>query len=85
MFHSHQYTLRQEYERNCKIGFVLEQYQDRFGGTRAESEGIRYVRQILKRLLQQRALKECLRFSFLCAAKVFGSRKGRSLARHSSR
>ena len=82
VFHSHHYSLRQEYERNYKIGFVLEKYQDRFSGARAESEGFRYVRQILKRLMQKRAFQESFRFSFLCAAKVFGSRKGRSAARH---
>ena len=82
VFHSHHYSLRQEYERNYKIGFVLEKYQDRFSSARAESEGFRYVRQILKRLMQTRAFQESFRFSFLCAAKVFGSRKGRSAARH---
>ncbi len=77
ILHSHLYSLRQEYERNYKIGFVMEKYRDRFGAVRAESEGVRYVKYVLKRLLQQRAIGEGIRFCLLCAAKVIGNRKGR--------
>ena len=77
ILHSHLYSLRQEYERNYKIGFVMEKYRDRFGAVRAESEGVRYVKHVLKQLLQQRAIGECFRFCLLCAAKMFGNRKGR--------
>jgi len=82
VFHSHVYSLRQEFERNSKIGFVMEQYKDRFGAVSAEKEGLKYVRYVLKKLLSKGALVASFWFCLLCAAKMLGNRNGRRLGRN---
>jgi len=82
VFHSHTYSLRQEFERNCKIGLVMEQYKDRFGDVNAEKEGLKYVRYVLKKLLSKGALGAAFQFCLLCTAKMLGNRSGRRLERN---
>ena len=44
VYHSHCYTLRQEYWHNVRIGRVMEQYRDRLSGAKADAEGWRMLR-----------------------------------------
>lgn len=77
VMHSHRYSWKQEYERNVKIGNVLEQYRDRLNGAQAGFEGLRLVIFVFHRLLKQGAIGSCVSFFCLCTAKLFGNWKGR--------
>lgn len=81
VYHSHRYSFRQEFERNRKIGLVMEQYRDRLGAVSAEKEGLRYVRYVLRKLISKGALRESFQFCVLCTAKALGNRKGRRLGK----
>lgn len=76
VYHSHQYTWKQEYKRNFLIGKVLRQYRARFSSTNAGSEGIRLILYVVLRLLKRGAIGSCLTFCYLCTAKFLGNRMG---------
>ncbi|HML67605.1 MAG TPA: glycosyltransferase [Clostridia bacterium] len=76
VLHSHSYTWKQEYARNFLIGKVLFQYRDRFFGVKAGKEGIRLVAYVLCQLLRRGALWNCIKFCYLCTAKLAGNRNG---------
>ena len=77
VWHSHDYTLRQEYERNRKIGQFLAKYGDRFGGGDITGEGLSLVRFVFARLVREGKITEVLPFCFNCAARLLGNRRGR--------
>lgn len=76
VLHSHHYGWKQEYARNFLIGKVLYQYRGRFRGVKTESEGVRLVAYVLRRLLKRGAIGSCFKFCFLCSAKLLGNRMG---------
>lgn len=76
VFHSHAFTLKEEYRRNYKIALTLEQYRERLDNVGATQEGFRLVRYVLRGLLRQGALLQGIRFCLLCAAKWAGNRAG---------
>lgn len=75
--HSHDLTLRQEYQRNVLIGRFLQEYGERLGNPRETGEGLRMVRQVLSQLLRSGHPLECPVFAADCAARLLGSRAGR--------
>ena len=77
VYHSHDYTLRQEYERNRKIGAFMQQYKDRFGGGSVSGEGIRLVKYVTGKLLREGRLLSAVSFGMNCGARLLGSRSGR--------
>lgn len=77
VLHSHEYTFRQEFQRNFKIGRFLEMHRAALDNVKSSGEGLRFVNYVLAKLLKRRAFGQCLRFCFLCAAKVAGSGCGR--------
>ena len=78
--HSHNYSLRQEFERNYKIGFVIRKYQRLLDCGSANTDGVRYVRFVLRKLLSGVALLQCFKFCLLCVAKFCGFKLGESAA-----
>lgn len=44
VYHSHNYTGRQQFKRNFDLGVSHAQYPDVFGGVRAEGEGLRLLK-----------------------------------------
>lgn len=77
VWHSHDHTLRQEYERNRLIGAFLARYRDRFGSAGETGEGLRLVRQVSLSLARQGKPLELARFWLNCAARLLGNRAGR--------
>ena len=73
----HDYTLRQDYERNRKIGAFMQQYKDRFGGGSVSGEGIRLVKYVTGKLLREGRLLSAVSFGMNCGARLLGSRSGR--------
>ena len=77
VWHSHNHTLRQEYERNKKIGEFLAHYEDRLPDAGEMGEGMRMVRQISVELLKGDRFGEWIAFGLNCVARLLGNRAGR--------
>ena len=77
VWHSHAFTLRQEYARNYKVGGFLARYADRFPGSGAMGEGLRMVKAVSIGLLKRGRLPEWFAFAANCAARMLGNRAGR--------
>ncbi len=77
VWHSHDYTLRQEYERNRKIGQFLQQYGHRFGDGKVAGEGMKMVKYVSGRLIKEGKIGEVIPFWFNCAARLLGNRAGK--------
>ena len=77
VLHSHSYTLRQEYERNRKIGQFLAKYGDRFGGGSMTGEGVAMVKSVSAGLVREGKVLEVIPFWMNCAARLLGNRSGR--------
>ena len=77
VFHSHDYTLREEYERNRKIGRFMRQYGERFGGGSVNGEGLRLVKTVTGKLLKEGRILSVFSFGLDCGARLLGSRSGR--------
>ena len=77
VLHSHSYTLRQEYERNRKIGQFLAKYGDRFSGGSMTGEGVAMVKSVSAGLVREGKVLEVIPFWMNCAARLLGNRSGR--------
>ena len=80
VYHSHQYTLRQEYERNRKIGIFLGEHGSRFGGGGMTGEGLRLVQSVTRTLVKEKRFGGLVPFWLDCGARWIGSRNGRKAA-----
>lgn len=49
--HSHSYTYMQQFKRNFDVGVVFVDSSDYFAGVKSESEGIKFVKQSIKHLI----------------------------------
>lgn len=83
VYHSHNLTLRQQYERNRQVGAFLESHPDVFGGLNEVGEGVGLVRYVSVHLLSERRYKELAAFGLDCVARLVGNRSGRLLVRRS--
>ena len=78
VYHSHDYSLRQEYERNKTIGYVLEKYKDRLAGVSEYDRGLDLVKYVSLNLLKGLHLVSFAQFGFTCMARLLGNRAGRN-------
>ena len=83
VYHSHRYTLGEEYRRNKKIGLVMEQYRPRLKGAEADAEGWRMLRFVGGELARRRRCGELLSFYILVVARFAGNRVGKYTGRKS--
>ena len=74
----HDYSLRQEYERNKTIGYVLEKYKDRLAGVSEYDRGLDLVKYVSLNLLKGLHLVSFAQFGFTCMARLLGNRAGRN-------
>ena len=77
VYHSHLYTLRQEYRRNVRIGTVMEQYRDRLTGAKADAEGWRMLRFVGGALAREGRIGELFGFSVRVCVRFAGNRVGK--------
>ena len=77
VYHSHDYTLRQEYRRNVRIGKEMEQYRDRLSGAKADAEGWRMLRFVGGRLAREGRIGELLGFFARVCVRFAGYRVGK--------
>ena len=54
VYHSHNYTGKQQFQRNFDLGVSHAQYPDVFGGVRTENEGIKFVKMTCRYLVSIR-------------------------------
>ena len=77
VYHSHRYTLRQEYRRNVRIGKVMEQYRDRLTGAKTDVEGWRMLRFVGGELARRRQYGELFTFYTHAVVRFTGNRIGK--------
>lgn len=81
VYHSHRYTLREEYHRNKKIGLAMAQYRTRLTGAEADAEGWRMLHFVGGKLVRRRKYGELLRFYAHVCARFAGNRIGKSMVK----
>ena len=77
VYHSHRYTLWQEYRRNVRIGKVMEQYRDRLTGAQTDAEGLRMLRFVGGELAREGRIGELIEFGIRAAVRFAGNRVGK--------
>ena len=85
VYHSHRYTLRQEYRRNVRIGKVMEQYRDRLTGAQTDAEGLRMLRFVGSELAREGRIGELFEFGIRAAVRFAGNRVGKRKGTRSGR
>ena len=84
VYHSHNYTAKQQFKRNFDIGVSQAEHPEVFGGIRSEDEGKKYVKECVGYLVRMGKFYLVPDFIIKCAARYLGYRKGlkyKSLAR----
>ena len=81
VYHAHCYTLREEYQRNVRIGNVMEQYRERLSGAHADAEGWRMLRFVGGELWRQRKYADLLAFFSHVSVRFVANRVGKNMGR----
>ncbi len=76
VYHSHDYTSRQQFQRNFDLGVSQADHPEIFAGIRSETEGRRYVTECMGYLLRSGRFYLIPGFVISCAARYSGYRKG---------
>lgn len=82
VYHSHHYTIREDYRRTERIGMVMEQYRDRLSGAHADAEGWRMFRFVGGELARQGHIGALLVFSVHVIIRFAGNRIGKAKGRN---
>lgn len=77
VYHSHHFTLAQEYRRNLIIGKTMKRYEKRFEHVGELGTGVKLVKDVLRDLIREGHFIECFSFAANCAARLLGNRVGR--------
>lgn len=77
VFHSHNFTPKEQYARNRIQGFEIERHRPLLGEVSQESEGMKLVNYVSSGLLRQGQVKAFFQFGVDCCARLLGSRAGR--------
>ena len=81
VFHSHNFTPKEQYDRNRIQGYEIERHRSLLGEVSQESEGMKLVNHVSSGLLRQGRIKSFFRFGVDCCARLLGSRAGRQVYR----
>ena len=81
VYHSHDYTLREEYIRNKKIGLTLERYKEKFSNVSEVGRGFDLVFFVSRNLLKRLHIISFISFGLNCCARFLGNRQGRKIVR----
>ena len=77
VYHSHNLSLKEQYERNYIQGVEFKNHADLLCGVSLESEGKKMVKYVSSRLLKRGKIFSFIGFGFDCLARYLGSRAGR--------
>ncbi|MDR2843648.1 MAG: glycosyltransferase [Candidatus Symbiothrix sp.] len=69
VIHSHQFSLKQSFVRNYKIGKFMRCYASAFQNIRTSSEGMKMAQYVLSHLYKQRQIAQMACFCLECAVK----------------
>ena len=81
VYHSHNLSPRQQYERNKAVGRFLETHASELMGASEIGEGGRLVKKVSMQLLREARIPEFFAFGVDCAARLLGNRVGRASAK----
>lgn len=81
VYHSHNLTPRQQFNRNKAVGYFLEQHSGDLMGVSEIGEGGKLVKRVSTTLIHEGRIGELFAFGVDCAARLIGNRVGRSEAR----
>ena len=81
VYHSHRFTLGQEYRRNYIIGQTMKRYEERFEHVSEMGTGVKLVKNVMRQLVREGHIGECFCFAANCAARFLGNRMGRRAER----
>ena len=82
VIHSHDFSFREEYQRNYIQGYELEKHKDLLYHVNASSEGMKLFRYVSGELWKHGQIPEWFRFTADCAFRYLGNRAGRKDADH---
>lgn len=77
VFHSHNFNLKQQYDRNYIQGYEIERHRALLGNVQQIGEGKRLVLYVSRELLKRGYFGSFLHFGIDCFARLLGSRNGR--------
>lgn len=85
--HSHNFTLRDQYQRNYIQGYEIERHKRLLSSPNGEnvsqnSEGMKLVKNVTKKMLSHGRVLSWMRFGFDCCARYAGSYMGKKKARN---
>ena len=80
VIHSHNLTLKEQYQRNYIQGIEIEKHKELLNGVSANAEGMKMVKSVSKKLLKGGHFLSFIHFGFDCVARLNGSKKGRKEA-----
>ena len=76
VYHSHNLTIREQYQRNRVQGYEIERHRELRGNASSTSEGWAMLKQVSRGLLKQGRILSLGGLAFDCAARYLGSRAG---------
>ena len=79
VFHSHNFTYKEQYNRNYIQGYEIERHRELIGEVRQEDEGMKLVQHVTSGLLRQGQVFDVFRFGMDCFARLMGSKTGKML------
>lgn len=77
VYHSHNYTGKQQFQRNFDLGVSQAQHPEIFEGISSESEGVSMVKKTIKYLLGKGHKLEIFRLIYTSGCKFIGYRLGK--------
>ncbi|OZG65388.1 glycosyl transferase family 2 [Bifidobacterium hapali] len=81
VWHSHNFSLKQQYKRNYIMGKEIELRKDKLGGAKVAGEGASLVKYVMSGLARSGQVGEMFWFCLDCAARLLGNRAGVRAAR----
>ncbi len=77
VYHSHNFTFRQQYQRNFILGYELEKNKNLIKGASDVSEGSKLFLYVVKKLLKEGRVISIAAFIIDCIARLLGNKRGR--------
>lgn len=85
VYHSHNFSLREQYRRNYLQGYEIERHRELIGDVSLNTEGLKLVRTVSGNLLAEGAVGAFLLFGLDCCARWMGNRIGKAAYRRRAR
>lgn len=79
VYHSHNFTLKEQYKRNFIQGYEIERHKDMLSNVSQTSEGLKLFKFVSKDLLKKGRIFSFARFGFDCAARYYGNKAGKQM------